>query len=64
LYTAPEQPKTGEKKPEEMTLDELNQLYTKLGSDYQINPSGDLGIKLQSVSDLIQKRQQEQTVST
>jgi len=47
-----------------MTLDELNQLYTKLGLDYQTNPSGDLGIKLQSVSDLIQKRQQEQTVST
>ena len=42
----------------------LNQLYTKLGSEYQTTPSADVGVKLQSISDLIQKRQQEQTVST
>jgi len=46
-----------------MTLDELNQLYAKLGSEYQTNPSGDLGIKIQNVSDLIQKHQQEQMVT-
>ena len=49
-----------EKKPEEMSLDELNQLYSKLSSEYQDDPSGDIGEKLQKVSDLIQKRQQEQ----
>jgi len=47
-----------------MTLDELNQMYTKLGSDYQTNPSDDIGVKLQKISGLIQKRKQEQTVST
>ena len=47
-----------------MTVDELNQLYTKLGSEYQTNPSGDLGVKLQNITDLIQKRKQKQMVST
>ncbi len=49
-----------EKKPEEMALEELNQLYSKLGTEYQNNPSGEVGEKLQHVSNLIQKRQQEQ----
>lgn len=60
---APEQPIEVEKKPEDMTLDELNQLYTKLGSEYQDNPSDEIGEKLQNISDLIQKRQQEQMVT-
>ncbi len=53
-------PASVEKKPEEMALEELNQLYSKLGTEYQNNPSGEVGEKLQHVSNLIQKRQQEQ----
>jgi len=60
---APEQPAAVEKKPEEMSLDELKQLYEKHGTEYQDNPSSDVGEKLQNVSNLIQKRQQEQMVS-
>jgi len=61
--TAPQKPTISEKKPEEMSLNELNQLYTELGSEYQNNPSGEIGEKLQNVSDLIQKRQQEQMIT-
>ena len=46
-----------------MSLDELKQLYEKHGTEYQDNPSSDVGEKLQNVSNLIQKRQQEQMVS-
>jgi hypothetical protein len=52
-----------EKKPEEMNLDELTQLYSNLGSEYQNNPSGEIGEKLQKVSELMQKHQQEQMVT-
>lgn len=62
VESTPEQP-VSEKKPEEMSLNELNQLYTKLGSEYQNDPSGEIGEKLQNVSDLIQKRQQEQMIT-
>ena len=48
---------------EKMTADELTQEYSKLSSEYQSNPSDELGSKLQKVSDLIQKRQQEQVVT-
>jgi len=60
--STPEQP-VSEKKPEEMSLNELNQLYAKLGSEYQNDPSGEIGEKIQNVSDLIQKRQQEQMIT-
>ncbi len=55
---------SAEKSPEEMTLEELNQLYAKLGSDYQTNPSTELGTKINEISNLMQKRQQEQMVNT
>jgi len=61
--TAPQKPTISEKKPEEMSLNELNQLYAKLGSEYQNDPSGEIGEKIQNVSDLIQKRQQEEMVT-
>jgi len=48
---------------EKMTAEELTQEYSKLSSEYQSNPSDELGSKLQKVSDLIQKRQQEQVVT-
>ncbi len=55
--------KTGEQNIEKMTAEELSQEYSKLSSEYQSNPSDELGSKLQKVSDLIQKRQQKEVVS-
>ncbi len=46
-----------------MTTEELSQEYSKLSSEYQSKPSAELGAKIQKVSDLIQKRQQEQVVT-
>jgi len=73
--TAPEKPtpeqltpestaeKTGEQNIEKMTTEELSQEYSKLSSEYQSNPSAELGAKIKKVSDLTQKRQQEQVVT-
>ena len=48
---------------EKMTAEELTQEYSKLSSEYESNPTAELGSKLQKVSELIQKRQQEQNVT-
>jgi len=63
----PQQAETSGSSPtmnlEDMTTEELTKLYTKLSSEYQSNPSGDLRNEIGKIHAIMQKRPQQDVVA-